>query len=213
MAFFLLGRSEDGGLSLLSDVAFESRQEALAELGQITADPAFDRWSDEVVLIDLDSGTPVLLVRPAEAATSVVPDVEPEVEEEPEPAVFAAIADEESDDDAGEAEPDEGEPDEVEAVEGDDAPSELDDTPAEDLAAERSEELEAEPEAAQPTEETHREAVAEAEGMDSLRDAIARTTQHMEATGIVAPESIGPADDAGDDDDSAQEAAAVELAH
>ncbi len=209
MAFFLLGRSEDGGLSLLSDAAFESRQEALAELGQITADPAFNRWSDEVLLIDLDSGTPVLLVRPAEAAASAEPDVEPESEEEPESAVFAAIADEEPDDDAGDGEPEEVEPDEVEAVEGDDAPSEPDDTPAEDLTADEAEELEAEPEAAEPTEEAT-EAVAEAEGMDSLRDAIARTTQHMEATGIVAPESIGPADDAGEDDDAAQDAAAGE---
>ena len=95
MAFFLLGRSEDGGLSLLSDTAFESRQEALAELGRITADSAFDRWADEVLVFDLEAGTPVLLVRPSGKPPSR-PDAEPSVAAtSPNPPSFAAIADEE----------------------------------------------------------------------------------------------------------------------
>jgi hypothetical protein len=171
MAFFLLGRSEDGGLSLLSDAAFESRQDALAELGRITADPVFDRWSDEVVLIDIDAGTPVLLVRPAETAVPPTAALDseseelPEAEQQPEPAVFAAIADEEPDE----------------------APAE-------------------EPAAAEPVDENAAAAV-EVDGMDSLRDAIARTTEHMEASGIVAPESIGPAEESTDEGYSAQELA------
>jgi hypothetical protein len=220
MAFFLLGRSEDGGLSLLSDAAFESRQEALAELGRITADAAFDRWSDEVVLIDLDAGTPVLLVRPAETAATPSPDVESEAEEDseaeadsespddPESAVFAALADQEPadepDDDAAEVEPELVEAVEIDEV--DETPSEPDEVPVEEPAAEDVAEADSEPKTAPQADEAV-EPVEGADGMDSLRDAIARTTQHMEATGIVAPESIGPADDSVEEDAASQEAA------
>ena len=66
MGFFLLVRSAEGTLRLLSEQTFESRQDALAELSRITADPTFDAWDDEVILLDADAGTPVLLLRPAD---------------------------------------------------------------------------------------------------------------------------------------------------
>jgi hypothetical protein len=40
----------------------------MAALSLITADATFDRWDDEVLILDLDAGTPVLLVRPATTA-------------------------------------------------------------------------------------------------------------------------------------------------
>lgn len=65
MSFFLLGKGPDGDLSLLSGKVYATRQEALAELSVLTADAGFTHWDDEVLLMELTSGTPVLLVRPA----------------------------------------------------------------------------------------------------------------------------------------------------
>jgi hypothetical protein len=202
MAFFLLGRSEDGGLSLLSEASFESRQDAMAELGRMTADPSFDRWDDEVFLIDLDAATPVLLVRPAESVTPVVEVAEPDEPAEPAETVFAVIADEEpaveadvladegADEEtpeAQEAEPDAELGDEAEAPEPEESLEVPVDAPESDEA---SEETPASDETEQPD---AADSDADAE-MDSLRAAIARTTEHMEASGIVAPDSIGPAE-------------------
>ncbi len=147
MAFFLLGRSVDDGLALLSTQAFDSRQDALAELGKITADPGFGRWDDEVMLIDLETGTPVLLVRPATAVDEPAAETEPEAVAEPD----------------AESQP-ETEPSEPPAADV-------------ELAASSTE-----PPEDQPAQ------------MDALRAALARTTEHMEASGITAPESIGPAE-------------------
>jgi hypothetical protein len=219
MSFFLLGRSGDDVLTLLSDAAFESRQDALAELGRITADPTFDRWDDDVLLLDLDSGTPVLLVRPTAPAAEAVEPV-PEPEAAPEAAAFAVIADDVpvEVDVVAEAQPEtdeipvpgvEAEPEEV--VEPEAVAPAADDVvePEVELVTEEMPEAEGEIEAVAdevPSEvgvfveraaSADSEAVeepAEIAGIDALRDAIARTTEHMESTGIVAPESVGSAE-------------------
>ena len=71
MPFFLLSRDEDDNLRLLTDAALPTRQDALAALSRLTAEPGFQAWDDSVLLVDLDSALPVLLVRQAES-TSVV---------------------------------------------------------------------------------------------------------------------------------------------
>jgi hypothetical protein len=90
MPFFLLSRDDDDQLRLLAPTASPSRQDALAVLAQMTADPAFDGWDDEVLLVDIDSALPVLVVRPSEAAPSGEPRVVSveldEVQELPDPA-------------------------------------------------------------------------------------------------------------------------------
>jgi hypothetical protein len=73
MAFFLIGRGPDDDLRLLSTKPLESRQAAMAELSRLSAEPGFDQWDVEVSVMDLDTGVPVLLVRPA-AATVVSPE-------------------------------------------------------------------------------------------------------------------------------------------
>ena len=80
MAFFLLGRVDDT-LNLLCPDTFSSRQDALTALSRVTAEPGFVLWDAEVLLLDTDSGTPVLLVRPqvASADSVVEADTEPEV--------------------------------------------------------------------------------------------------------------------------------------
>ena len=163
MAFFLLGRSADDELTLLSAHAFDSQQDALAELGRITADPAFNRWDDDVLLLDLAGGTPVLLVRPTSSAgeprgeQAVVPEVPlVELAVEPEAELEAEVEPEVEPEGEPDGEP-EGEPEPV----------------AESVA-------EGEPEPADAT--------------TTLRAALTRTTEHMEASGISAPESIGPSD-------------------
>lgn len=90
MPFFLLARDEDDQLRLLTPAISASRQDALATLARLTADPSFDAWDAEVLLVDIDSGLPVLLVRPSENLSEIDPRVtavalqEPEVvEEEP----------------------------------------------------------------------------------------------------------------------------------
>lgn len=65
MSFILLRRTSDGEIHLLSNTAWSGRGDAMAELSRITAAPSFDRWDDEVLLVDVDSGTPILMVRPA----------------------------------------------------------------------------------------------------------------------------------------------------
>ncbi len=82
MPFFLIARDEDDQLRLLTSAVSPSRQDALTLLSELTADPGFDAWDAEVLLVDVDAALPVLLVRPSEAAS--VPSSSPlavEVEE------------------------------------------------------------------------------------------------------------------------------------
>ena len=182
MGFFLLVRSAEGTLRLLSEQTFESRQDALAELSRITADPTFDAWDDEVILLDADAGTPVLLLRPAGAET---PELEPETavtpiakaEPLPQPAAFAALADEEL----------------VVTPIGIPAPASespvaIETTPESDV---RAAPVAVEPPGGSKVEVADQPEAFASQSSTSLRDAIARTTEHMEATGIVAPASIG----------------------
>ena len=179
----------------MSGATFESRQEALAELGRITADPAFDRWDDAVMLVDLSEGTPVLLVRPA-AATMEPTEPCAESLSLPEAATFAAMADEQPMvvDLESVVVPEREqllEPVEVTAPE---MPEDLDiATVVESLETEAPEVLVAVEEPA-PVED-----MPDAGEMGALRAAIERTTTQMEAAGIVAPESIGPAPAAEDE--------------
>jgi len=252
MGFFLLGRSADDTLSLLSGRTFDSRQDALSELSLITADPDFDAWDDDVLLLDVESGTPVLLVRPAVAAPAVVPPVA--VESLPEPGEFAGLADEElvvtpisvpaplpepetapEQEAAPEVElaPEVAPESEVERVvtpvvvpefEPEVAP-EPEPEPALEMTPEPpvsmpepdaewtseptdfiempvvieppvAREVLAEPAAELDAEPDELFAAPEADAAMNLRDAIARTTEHMEASGIVAPASIGSAGEA-----------------
>lgn len=68
MGFFLVGRTSGGELALISPEVFGSRQEALAALTTISADPAFAHRDSEVFVGNLDQATPILLVAPAAAA-------------------------------------------------------------------------------------------------------------------------------------------------
>lgn len=238
MPFFLLGKSSDGELTLLSVTAHATRNDAMAELSQITSEPGFDRWDDEVLVMDLDTGTPVLLMRPAAAvvespvaedAEAVDTDEVVAVEEaaaEPEPDALEAAQPEADQPEAveeqaaGEIEPapelseepsePESEPTETEdqaAEEPTEAPSgaeaeslpEVEDAEIaaviDDLIAE--EQAEAEPVAdAAIADAIIEEALSEPAPADapSLKDALSRTAAQMESEGIVAPESVGPAE-------------------
>ena len=255
MAFFLLGRSGDDTLALLSDRTFESRQDALAELGRITATPEYDRWDDEVVLIDIESGTPVLLVRPnapAPAEPAAPESAVPEDETDREPAAFAVLADEITP--VEETEPEVAETAEIEeprpfesvdveplvlvdveesvpaavfelepveplgaisappAVTADlafveevqiDEPLSSEVIPTEPVIAETPvetasdiEEIFLAPSMSEEPAAPEGDAEVEVPGLVGLREAIARTTEQMEASGIVAPASIGPAEGA-----------------
>jgi pilus assembly protein FimV len=76
MAFFLIGKSPDNDLTLLSSAPFDSRQDAMATLSKLTAEAGFDRWDDEVFVVDLESGVPVLLVRPQATTQATPPEAE-----------------------------------------------------------------------------------------------------------------------------------------
>lgn len=126
MSFFLLGRGPEGELFLLSDSTHSSRKAAMAHLSSLTSDPDFAYWDAEVLVMDADAGTPVLLMRPAAAATAeaaeepteVVVTAEEEVGDE-------AIADEiaaEAEELEAEAAEEEAEPEAVAETE-DEAPS------------------------------------------------------------------------------------------
>lgn len=213
MSFFLLGKDTDDELRLLSSKPLASRQEAMAELSRLTADPSFEHWDSEVFVMELDKGTPVLLMRPADVTQPAAP-------EEPEPAeetVVDAEQDETPETDQGEvseAETDEVEPEAVDPDTTPDADPALaaviedlhsDDTVAPDDAvadASISSETEDsvvvvadEPVVVAPieTEQADETLVSEDEAAPSLKDAIKRTAAHMESEGIVAPDSVGPA--------------------
>lgn len=192
MSFILLRRTTDGEIHLLSNAAWSGRGDAMAELSRITAAPTFDCWDDEVLLVDMDSGTPILMVRPAapEPEVEVLPDMadEPEAVEETEPAT-ANEAEAELESETEVAASDDDAPDAQDAV-TDDA---VDESPA------------ADEDPATPESSTDDEIDALLEGLDapeaaptaapSLKEALARSTARLEAEGIVAPESIGPAPD------------------
>ena len=76
MAFFLIGRGPGDELRLLSSRQFDSRQDAMAELSLLSADPAFVQWDAEVTVMDLATGAPVLLVRPAAGQPASAADAE-----------------------------------------------------------------------------------------------------------------------------------------
>jgi len=184
MAFFLLGRVDDT-LELLCPDTFSSRQDALAALSRVTAEPGFDLWDAEVLLLDTDSGTPVLLVRPQQVAAAPVPEVETpteQVDEEvgEEPLETVVVDEEES---ATEVLV-ETEPQPVPEVEAELESESVVAVEDDAIADAITEELESE----------------EQDAAGALRDALARTAAQMEADGIVAPESIGAAvSDAPDD--------------
>jgi len=200
MSFFLLGKYPDDRLELLSDVAFATRQDALVELSHLTASPEFQAWDSEVVVIDSDLGTPVVLVRPSAVETPAEEPVptgdQPAIEtdpvaEEPDEALAAVLLDLGVDSEAPSPE----------------VPLEPDSVDEEPAAA-ATEAIEVEPTAAGDSTfvgEGDEEAIAvdpawaqavvatsDQTAEDSLKDALKRTAAHMEAEGITAPESVGP---------------------
>ncbi|MDR3687681.1 MAG: hypothetical protein P4L93_12070 [Coriobacteriia bacterium] len=106
MAFFLIGRGPDDDLRLISAKSFETRQAAMAELSLLSAEPTFAHWDDEVSVMDLESGAPVLLVRsgvaaapaaeavvaPVDAAGAWEADLPQAVAEEPAPVAATTVA-------------------------------------------------------------------------------------------------------------------------
>lgn len=80
MGFFLVGRTIGGDLALISPEVFGSRQEALAALTAISADPAFAHRESEVFVGNLDQATPIVLMAPAAAPAAQEPSGEDAVE-------------------------------------------------------------------------------------------------------------------------------------
>lgn len=268
MPFFLLGKGPDDSLTLLAPTAHATRQDALAELSRLTADASFSHWDAEVLVMDLDSGTPVLLVRPADAPVAAsAPEEEPAEEpsapadaaeepaDEPEEPVeepeepteepveeaaapepeepeaeesveaeepsesivveeedveIEATAEEQTEDAAEEPVVDEETSTEVVASEDEAAEADIAAVLQDLVAEEEAEALTAEVETVTPDDDTEPPAVvevdeawaaavadtteAENESGISLKDALLRTARQMEGEGIVAPESVGPAD-------------------
>ncbi len=223
MPFFLIGKNADDELSLLTPAVIESRQAALAELSRITGDASFDQWDSEVFVVDLDKGIPVLLVRPggesepeADASVPEEPEAELDASEEAsletDEAEVVAILEEEVVE-VVEVTPEDEEILEVEepetfAVDAEEPVAETEDavvveeaevvvetepdlTDAEILIAVEVDDAEAF--VAEEPEDVVEEAAEETGEADGLRDALLRTTEQMEASGIVAPESVGPA--------------------
>ncbi len=71
MAFFVVARTADGNLALVCPETFSSRQAAMSALAELTRDPAFPLWDAELLVADLDSAVPVLLVRPTAAESAI----------------------------------------------------------------------------------------------------------------------------------------------
>ncbi len=172
MAFFLLGRVDDT-LNLLCPNTFSSRQEALAALSRVTAEPGFELWDAEVLLLDTDSGTPVLLVRPQTAPTdpAIMPDSDVVVVPEPDVEPLESIV-----------------VDEVVATPETEPEMTVDEDASTDAV------LTVEDPALADAIMEEFEAEEQANPADALKAALSRTAAQMEAEGIVAPESIGAAD-------------------
>ena len=66
MAFFVIARTSDGSLRLVSSDTFASRQAAMSALSDATRDPAFAHWDADLLVVDLEAAVPVLLVRPTQ---------------------------------------------------------------------------------------------------------------------------------------------------
>lgn len=168
MGFFLLGRGrEHGDLRLIAEELFEDRQAALDALSRASAASDFAHRDAEVFVVDLDAAVPVLLVAPSPAP------VQPEVAA-PEPVS---------------------------------EPAEEPQPPGEEVfAQEVAEEPAEEPESAgvweAPPVDLVEPAIAEAVLADAdaetgdLADALKRATGSLEAEGIVAAASVGPAEPA-----------------
>jgi hypothetical protein len=187
MSFILLGKHADNTFVMLSGEIYESRKDAADALSSLTSDPAFDHWDAEVLVVDINNATPVLLVRPAVA--TVEAPVSAEMDEGGAEAFRYAGTD------AGATEEDTEslvvEDDEVSGAEDEAASSDT------DLAAALTElgvGDEGDAEAAEGNEDA------------SLRDAIARTTAQMAASGIVPPDSVGPAGEEAEEAASEDEA-------
>jgi len=73
MGFFLIGRGPDDDLRLLSPKPLESRQDAMAELSRLSADPRSTSGMPRSASWTFSAGVPVLLVRSA-AAAAVSPE-------------------------------------------------------------------------------------------------------------------------------------------
>jgi len=215
MAFFLLGRVDDT-LKLLCPDTFSSRQDAMAALSSVTAEPGFDLWDAEVLLLDTDSGTPVLLMRPQASVQEPAVEVDEELEvvvvdeldEEPlETVVTDEVIEAQAEPEGETTAPEESESDAMSDEEtGDEEPFIV----AEDESAP---EIVSEPEAEVVLEDDSEEsdeplvaiddaAVADAiteefeaeeDAAGALKAALSRTAAQMEAEGIVAPESIAAA--------------------
>ncbi|PKQ17396.1 MAG: hypothetical protein CVT67_00915 [Actinobacteria bacterium HGW-Actinobacteria-7] len=191
MPFFLLGKSADDRLTLLSEAVFETRSDALAELSRMTSDPDFSAWDDDVMVFELGSGAAVLLMRPAPAA----PVAEAYVEE---PSITADVDDvvDESGADSFATEAQDAavfEAPLAEEVEAEDTAI-LETEVAPEPVVESG--IDFEPGPVIEVDATWAAAVEESipapEEEVSLRDALLKTAFKMESEGIVAPESIGP---------------------
>lgn len=175
MGFFLLGRTRsDGAVRLLSDQLFDTRQQALDQLSELTV--AQDLES-EVFVVDLDNAAPVLVLQSKPLEASAAPEVAPEIPDEAQALDLVE---------------DEPEADEIIA-----------DVEVEPETVVESEELPAEAETAgvweTPVEPAIAEAVLEetedaaelAEDQPDLASALKRATGALEDSGIVTPDSIG----------------------
>jgi len=184
MGFFLLGRGRTAGeLRLISTEVFPGRSEAIEALTRLSGEPDFGHGDAEVFVLDLDAGMPVVLVAPA--APKVV--AEPVAEE---PPVVTETAPEEPLQDAAQSEA---------LVDADagvwEAPVEpIEPAVVEAMEAEAQIEAEAEMEAEAAPVEDVEPAEPVAEEASDLAGALKRAAGALESEGIVAPESIGPAE-------------------
>lgn len=208
MGFFLLERGDEtGDLRLISDELFATRKQALDALTALSAQPGFEHRDAEVFVVDLDTATPVLLVATAAPAPTDAPA--PDVPEPVEEVAVDAPADEAPDVEpaaeelSAEAEPVAEEPAEADAP-GDTLTADAGvwETPVEAVSAIDDETVPASAE--EMTDES-----SEEPGSD-LAGALKRAAGALESEGIVAPESIGPAEVAAQAEDVAGEPAGTD---
>jgi hypothetical protein len=183
MAFFLIGKGPEDDVRVLSSTLFASRQDAMAELSRLSADPAFPHWDADVLVVDMNAAMPVLLVRPQVAEAAPVAPIAP----------AASVSAEEGVADAWIADIPAEAP--VAAVAAVAAGAVAAAAAGAGVVAEADAATESAPEAdAEPGIEEVAAAWSVPEEHDELREAILRTTQHMSAEGIVPPPSAGLAD-------------------
>jgi len=186
MGFFLLGRGRTAGeLRLISTEEYPGRSEAIEALTRLSGEPDFGHRDAEVFVLDLDTGMPVVLVAPAApAAVASVVVEEPAEEPAAEPAPSEAVTDIGAGVWEAPVEPVEPiepvEPAVVELVE-----------PIEPAVAEAME-ADAQAETVAVLEDVEQDEPVAEEASD-LAGALKRAAGALESEGIVAPESIGPA--------------------